>query len=203
MRHRVTSAFTAVACAFATAASAGKLISSWHDPSAGTLNFQKVLILVIAPHESQRQFGEVELSRLMKRTTGVPSYTVMTPADVASKETVLAFMARERFDGAVVMKFIGAAQEVSDPGVYIPTYSGFWDYYSTGLSAYRDPGYVRMARQLQMEVQVYSVQAASMKGEKLVWAGLSQTKNPDNAKELLADVVRVVAGDLKKHRLIN
>src|SRR5688572_12626660 len=110
MRLRVTSSLTALACALAAVASAGKLISSWHDPAAGTLNFQKVLILVIAPHESQRQFGEVELSRLMKRTTGVPSYTVMTPADVESKETVLAFMARERFDGAVVMKFIGAAQ---------------------------------------------------------------------------------------------
>lgn len=187
-----------IACALATPAAAGtKLVSSWRAPDAGPLNFQKVLVLCIAPYESQRQFGETELSRLMKRTRGVPSYTVMTPADVESKEKVLAFMAREGFDGAVVMRFIGAGQRVTEGSVYIPTYTGFWDYYSVAAPMMRDPNYVRMDRMLQMETQVFAT-----KDDKLIWAGLSTTKNPDSARELVADVARAVAADLKKQKLI-
>ena len=200
MRHVPrTSALAVLACTLAAGAAAGtKMISSWKEPNTGPLNFQKVLVLCIAPHESQRQFAEAELVGLMKRTRGVASYMVMTPADVESKEKVLAFMAREGFDGALVMRFIGAGQKVTDPGVYIPTYSGFWDYYSTAAPMMRDPGYIRMERLLQLETQVYA-----MKDDKLVWAGLSQTKNPDSARELVADVARAVAADLKKHKLID
>jgi hypothetical protein len=194
-----TPSLTLLACTLAASAGAGtKLISSWREPSVGALNFQKVLVLCIAPHESQRQFAETELVRLMKRTRGVASYMVMTPADVESKEKVQAFMAREGFDGAVVMRFIGNAQQLTQEGSYVPSYTGFWDYYSVAAPMMHDPGYVRMDRMLQMETQVYAT-----KNDKLVWAGLSQTKNPDSARELVADVAKAVAADLKKHRLIN
>jgi len=95
------------------------------------------------------------------------------------------------------MRFVGAGQKTHDPGVYIPTYTGFWDYYSVAAPMMRDPGYIRMDRLLQMETQVFAT-----KGDKLVWAGLSETKNPDSAKQLVADVARAVAADLKKQRLI-
>lgn len=189
----------ALTVALAAQASAGtKLISSWKEPSAGPLNFQKVLVLCITPHESQRQFAETELVGLMKRTKGVASYMVMQPADMQSKETAFAFLAREGFDGAVVMRFVGAGQKVTDPGVYIPTYTGFWDYYSVGASMMMDPGYVRMDRLLQMETQVFTT-----KNDKVIWSGLSETKNPDSARALVADVARAVAGDLRKHHLID
>jgi hypothetical protein len=199
MRHSAQTLSVAVlATTLAAQASAGtKLISSWKEPSTGPLNFQKVLVLCIAPHESQRQFAEMELVGLMKRTRGVASYMVMQPADMQNKETALAFMAREGFDGAVVMRFIGAGQQVTDPGVYIPTYTGFWDYYSVAAPMMLDPGYIRMDRLLQMETQVFAT-----KNDKLVWSGLSETKNPDSARELVADVARAVAGDLRKHHLI-
>lgn len=202
MRHsakKMPLSVAVLAATLAAPASAGtKLISSWKEPSTGALNFQKVLVICLTPHESQRQFAETELVRLMKRTRGVASYMVMQPSDMQSKETALAFMAREAFDGAVVMRFIGAGQEVTDPGVYIPTYTGFWDYYSVAAPMMLDPGYVRMDRLLQMETQVFAT-----KNDKLVWSGLSETKNPDSAKELVADVAKAVAGDLRKHRLVN
>jgi len=85
-------------------------------------------------------------------------------AAVESKEKVLAFMTREAFDGAVVMRFVGAGQKTHDPGVYIPTYTGFWDYYSVAAPMMRDPGYIRMDRLLQMETQVFAT-----KGDKPEW----------------------------------
>src|SRR5688572_13281802 len=51
------------------------LITSWREPSATPRQFQKVLVLFFAPHESQREFGESELVRLMTRTRGVAAYT--------------------------------------------------------------------------------------------------------------------------------
>jgi hypothetical protein len=193
-----TLSLATLACVLAAQASGGtKLLSSWHDPAAGPLNLQKVLVLCIAPHESQRQFGEAELVRLMKRTRGVASYTVMKPSDVESKETAFAFMAREGFDGAVVMRFIGTGHQVTEVSAYIPTYTGFWDYYSFAGAMMLDPGYVRMERMAQMETQVFTT-----KNDKVVWSGLSQTKNPDSARELIKDVAQAVASDLRKHRLI-
>ena len=41
------------------------LVTSWRAPALTPQQFQKVLVLFFAPHESQRQFGESELVRLM------------------------------------------------------------------------------------------------------------------------------------------
>jgi hypothetical protein len=200
MRRRPSRLFlAAVGTALATDAAAGtKLVSSWRDPSAGLLRFEKVLVLCVAPYESQSQFAEAELVRLMKRTRGVAAHTVMSPGEAKDGEKMRAVMAREGFDGALTMRFVDTAQQITErAGGYVPAHTGFWDNYSGGFAVIYDPGYVKMDRAMQMETQVYS-----MKDGKLVWSGLSQTMNPKSAQQLVDDVARTVAGALRKARLI-
>ena len=175
------------------------LATSWRAPALTPQQFQKVLVLFFAPHESQRQFGESELVRLMTRTRGVAGYTVLTPDDLKSVDKVKAVMAREGFDGAVAMRFVETTHEFTrdSAGAYAPSYAAFWDYYDVAWPLINDPGYVRMDRAMQMETRVYQ-----MTDGKLLWSGLSKTMNPDSAKEFVAQVAQTVAADLRKQGVI-
>jgi hypothetical protein len=51
---------------------------------------------------------------------------------------------------------------------------------------------------MHMETQVYS-----MRDDKLIWSGVTQTKNPKSAQQLVEDVARAVAADLRKQHLID
>jgi hypothetical protein len=60
-----------------------------------------------------------------------------------------------------------------------------------------DIGYVHTERVYHMETQVYS-----MKDDKLVWYGITKTTNPKNAKQLVEEVAKEVAKDLRKQGFI-
>jgi hypothetical protein len=199
MRRGPALLLAALGCALAADAAAGtKLVSSWRDPAAGPLQFKKVLVFCMAPHESQQQFGEATLVRLMKRTQGVAAYTVLTPDDLKDREKVRALMARDGYDGAATLRFVGTDLPVFEKeGGYVPLHNSFWDTYAGGFSVVYDPGYVIMDRLVQMETQVYS-----MKEGRLVWSGVSVTKNPKSAEKLVEDVAKAVADALRKQRLI-
>lgn len=188
-----------LALGMAPGASAGtKLVTSWQEPSVTRLDFKKVLVVVFAPHESQRRFGEAELVKLMKKTHGVPAYTVMNEEDIKDEPRMRAIMAREDFDGAITMRFLGASETLTyQAGLYVPSHSGFWSYYSVAWPLVYDVGYMHMDRSVNMEIQVYS-----LADDKVVWSGLSETKNPKTAQALVNDVARAVADNFRKRKLI-
>ena len=189
----------AIGCGVASSAGAGtKLVSSFREPAAGPLKFGKVLVLVIAPHESQMQFGEAVLVGLMKNTHGTSAHAAMPKDDARDEQKMRAFMAKEAFDGAVTMRLLASGQETTSvAGVYAPSYTGFWNYYSYAWPLVTDIGYVHSERLFHMETQVYS-----LKDDKIVWGGITKTTNPKNARQLVEEVAQTVAKDLKKQRLI-
>src|SRR5262245_1946735 len=188
-----------LACGLAASATAGtKVVSSWREPSAGALKFGKVLVLVIAPHESQMQFGEGLLVGLMKRTRGVSAHSVLPKDGAKDEQKMRALMAKEGFDGAVTLRLLEPGQvNTAQAGAYAPAYMNYWSYYSYAWPLVTDIGYLQTERVYPMEVQVYS-----MKDEKLVWSGITKTTNPKSAKQLVEEVAREVAKDLRKQHLI-
>jgi hypothetical protein len=188
-----------LACGFAASASAGtKLVSTWREPSAGPLKFGKVLVLVFAPHESQMQFAEGLLVGMMKRTRGVAAHSMMPKDDVKDEQKMRAFMAKEAFDGAVTLRVLEPGQvSTAQAGAYAPAYMNYWSYYSYAWPLVTDIGYVHTERVYPMEVQFYS-----MKDDKVVWSAITKTTNPKDARQLVEDVARTVAKDLKKQRLV-
>jgi hypothetical protein len=186
-------------CALAPGASAGtKLISSWHEPSLTRLDFKKVLVVCFAPHESQRRFGEAELVKLMKKTHGVAAYTVMTEDDIKDEARMRAIMAREGFDGAITMRFVGAGDTMTyQAGLYAPAHSGFWSYYSMAWPLVYDVGYMHIDHKMNMETHVYS-----LADDKVVWIAITETKNPKTAQKLVNEVAEAVVSNMRKRKLI-
>jgi hypothetical protein len=199
-RRKVVTFLAALACGTAASqAHAGtKLVSSFREPSAGPLKFKKVLVLVIAPHESQMQFGEAVLTNLMKRTHGISAHAVMTGADARDEQKMRAYMEKEAFDGAVTMRLLAAGQETTSQwGVNASSYTGFWSYYSYAWPLVTDIGYVHTERLFHMETQVYSV-----KDDKLVWGAITKTTNPKDARQLVEQVAKTVGDALRKQQLV-
>ena len=187
-----------LACGLAGSASAGtKMVKTWSEPGLGPLKFQKVLVLVIAPHESQMQFGEAVLVSLMKRTHGISAHSVLPNDDAKDEQKMRAFMAREAFDGAVTLRLMASSQEATSTAGIVPLYTGFWNYYGYAWPMVSDVGYVHTERLFYMETLVYS-----LKDDKVVWSGISKTKDPKNARQLVEEVAAAVGKDLKKRQLV-
>jgi len=201
MSHpRVVTLAAALACGLAASAGAGtKMVSTWSEPAGGPLKFARVLVLVIAPHESQMQYGEAVLVSLMKGTQGVSAHSVMPNDDAKDEQKMRAYLAKESFDGAVTMRLMASGQQTTaTAGIYAPAHTGFWNYYSYAWPLVTDIGYVHSERAFAMETQVYS-----LKDDKVVWGGISKTTDPKDARQLVEDVARAVAKDLKKRKLID
>ena len=59
------------------------------------------------------------------------------------------------------------------------------------------PGYSRENLILVIETLIYSVPR-----DKLLWAGVSETKNPKQLQQVIADVVDSAAKEMKKQGLV-
>jgi hypothetical protein len=188
-----------LACGLAPDARAGtKVISSWHEPSLTRLDFKKVLVVCFAPHESQRRFGEAEIVKRMTKTNAVAAYSVMTEDDVKDEQRMRAIMAREGFDGAITMRFVGAGDTMTyQAGLYASAHSGFWSYYSMAWPLVYDMGYMHIDHKMNMETHVYS-----LADDKVVWIALTETKNPKTAEKLVDEVARAVVSNMRKRKLI-
>jgi hypothetical protein len=181
--------------------------STWKAPEAGPLNFQgqKVAAVVMSPHESTRLGAEGELARELTRrgVEGIPAYNLIPPNETRDKEKAKALFTAAGIAGVVVMRALGTEKEItSSPGGYYwnaPYYGSFWGtgFYGYGWGAVYDPGYLRTDTIVNVETLVYD-----LKADKLVWAGKSQSTNPDRVDTLIKELVAGAAAEMKKQGLI-
>jgi hypothetical protein len=69
--------------------------------------------------------------------------------------------------------------------------------YGYGWGAAYSPGYLRTDTIVNVETLVYD-----LKADKLVWAGKSQSTNPDRVDALIKELVAAAAAEMKKQGLI-
>ena len=175
-----------------------KLTSSWREPTAGPLKFAKVIVIVIATDETIRRTAEDQLVGMVKKTTAVASYTLISANDLQDKEAARAHVTAGGFDGALVMRVAGKEdRERWVAGSYPTSYYSFYGYYGYAGAMVYSPSYLVTDTIVNVETNVYSV-----KDDKLIWSGLSETFNPKSTQALIGDVARAVAWDLKKQGLI-
>jgi hypothetical protein len=79
-----------------------------------------------------------------------------------------------------------------------PFYSSFWGYYGYGWASMPTyiPGYVDVDTFVVVETTIYSVPQ-----NKLVWAAVSETKNPKDLRAFLKDLSSAVVKELHKQGL--
>jgi hypothetical protein len=179
---------------------------SWKAPEAGPLNFKgkKVAALVISKDESVRFGAEDALAREITKlgATGVPAYSVIPKELLQDKEKAKEFLAKGGVVGAVTMRVVGKDQNISSsPATYYSgtAYATFWGggYYGTGWGGVYDPGYLRTDTIVSVETLVYSLEQ-----DKLVWAGRSETTNPEKVRTFVAELAVGAAAQMKKLGLV-
>jgi len=79
-----------------------------------------------------------------------------------------------------------------------PFYNSFWGYYGYGWSSMPTyiPGYVDVDTFVVVETTIYSIPR-----NKLIWAAVSETKNPKDLRAFLKDLSSAVVKELHKQGL--
>lgn len=179
-----------------------RILSSWKDPSAEGIRFQKVVVIGLAKNPATRRIAE---DRIVQGSTAgqvVASYTFVSDAELGDVEAVKAKVVAAGFDGAVVMRPIGTqVRQTVVQGAPLPPfgapYGTLWGYYGYGWPAAYAPDVVQTDRYVEVETLVYSVPDA-----KLLWGARSETVNPASVNALVDDVAKAVREALREQGLI-
>jgi hypothetical protein len=191
----------ALACVVATAAP--QLKSSWRNMDPAATPVSNIIVIGFTKDQAARRLAEDALAAEIRKlgAKAVPSYTIIPsqlPKEAAAiKEQVVS----GGFDGALVARVAGVSQEQSwDPGFapVMPTYYATpWTYWGYWYPYAWDPFYLQTDTIVRIETIVYSV-----KGEVMIWSGLSESTNPGSVRTLIRQVAGPVAADMKKRNVI-
>jgi hypothetical protein len=155
----------------------------------------KVAAVVLIGNPSSRRVAEDTLAREISRrgALGVPLYRMLPNAKEGDEAEVRAALEKAQFKGVVVMRPIGAKQQLSvtaQPGY--PHYWGGYYGYSWGTSyEYRADTIV------SVDIRVYSLEQ-----NQLIWAGESKTTNPERVDEFVIELADATADELRLRGLI-
>jgi hypothetical protein len=196
-----------VSLALASSAHAGtKIVESWADAQFGKIKFKNVLAIVASKDASLRRTAEDEICKNVVKTACTRGYTIISEAEAGDKEKVVAKIKAGGFDGVVLLRALGGDGGMTrEAGAARPTY--YWTFYSyydywggswgvPYIAA--DTSMTKAQTYMTLETNIYDLST-----DKLVWAGSTQTKNPDSARELVRDVTKTVRKDLKAKGLVD
>lgn len=184
---------------------ATRFSSTWVDPAAGPTDWdgQKVVAFVLSARDSIRLGAEETLARELtsRGAQGIAGHTIV-PKDVTEdQDRVRELLSSAGVVGAVVMRVVSQTQQISSsPGVvsytgsYYPSFYGYWNY---GWSAMYQPGQIQSDTIVSIETLLYSVV-----DDKLLWAGLSKTTNPENIPKFINQLVSAVGKEIRKTGLV-
>jgi hypothetical protein len=198
------SSFVAVALAatvpLAGCASTG-FTSTWRNPEAVPLEAKgaRVAALVMTKNEATRRAAEDALAREItaQGAQGVPMYSIADAAGTDEAQTRAA-LEKQGFAAVVTMRPVGSQQQITATTYAGPGYSGFWGgYYGYGWGAPYGGTEIRTDTIVSVETLIYS-----LKQNKLVWGGQSQTTNPSNVDNFVREVATAAAKELRNQGLI-
>ncbi len=181
----------------ACAASTGRMMQSWKDPSVKKLDFERVVAIGISDDGPTRRLAEAEMVKIIG-PDAVAASEVIPEAERKDVDKVRARLVAEGFDGAITIRLVGAETELRNEQDPLPTaYYTIWGYYGFVTIAERGPSYLAVDSKLQIEVNIYSLE-----NEKLLWSGTIETLQPRLIETLVKDVAEIVSRRLKREGLI-
>ena len=201
---RACSALLMLALAGCTAST--KLVNTWKAPDAAPLTLKPgdlVIAMVMSKEETTRRTGEDLLGEELRQRglRPIPSFTLIPTDQVDNKEKAAAAIQDAGAAALVAMRPIAVnKQQTFVPPTYAGPggpYGGWGPYYGYGWGAAYSPGYVVTDTIVRVETLVFD-----LKQNKLVWAGQSETTNPDNLGQFMRDLVKAVGADMRKKGLI-
>jgi hypothetical protein len=180
-----------------------KYRTTWRASDAGSLSFvgKKVAALVISSDESLRMSSEEALVRELtaRGLQGVAAYRLVPREELRNAERARPWFERASIEGVVALRPIEVeTKKTYTPDLWAtPYYGTLWGYYGYGWGNVAGPGSVSHHTVLTVETLIYSVPR-----DRLLWAGVSETKSPSSVQKVVAELVKSAARELKKQGLI-
>jgi hypothetical protein len=179
--------------------------STWRavDARPVQLSGRKVVGLFVGTNPAVRKRAEDAMAREIsaRGADGVPAYTVLSDEEIKDQDASRAKLDGLGFSGVVVMRVVGRETQYSyEPAVVWvrPQYRRFWGgYWPWGWARVGEPGYLAVDRILKVETLVYSLEQ-----DKLIWAGVSRTVDPDHVEGLIQDLSRAVSERMARDGLL-
>lgn len=178
--------------------------ATWKNPAAGNVTYagKRVVGLIVSDDMALRQSAEEALARELtaKGVRGVPAYQMIPKEEVRDKDRAKAWFERTTTAGVVIMRLVDVNKETR-PSVVAwqsaPYYGSLWGYYPYVWGATFDLSGNRTTVTVAVETLVFDVA-----GNRLLWAGTSETTNPKGAQALVKSLVNAAAEQMQKDGLI-
>lgn len=174
------------------------MMQKWSAPDAGKYQFEHILTLCIIKDETTRQMVEDSMAAQVKKGNALASYNVLKEAEMQNKEQAKSKVLKMGFDGAIVMRPLRIEDRVNYvPGSYPPFYGSFWGYYGWAWSPIYASDYVYTDKVVQVETTIYSI-----KDDKLLWVSVSETTNPESARDVVVGVAKAIGKEARKRGFV-
>ncbi len=161
---------------------------------------KKVAALVIAQDDSLRVAGEEALVRELtaRGLESVATYRIAPKEELQSADRAKGWFEKANVDGVVAVRPVSTEKRTTyNPGTWMnPYYSTFWGYYGYGWGSMYIPGSVQKDTVVVVETTIYSVPR-----NQLLWAAVSETKNPKDLQRFVEDLVKESVKELHKQGL--
>jgi tRNA-dihydrouridine synthase len=188
-----------------------KFRTTWKASEVSRLELdegQKVLVMVMSAREESRNGIEALLVQELARRgiEAVPAYAVIPNSAVQDKDQARPYIEKTGARYALVMRVAGREKELRGSGpdytavpVYTgPYYGGFYGgYYTFGWGMAYSAGNLQIDEVVHVETLVYDLRT-----DDLIWAGMSDTMNPDTAQKVVKDLIKEVGKEMKKQGLV-
>ena len=196
---RVSSAVTLLLLAGCAAST--RFVNTWSAPDAAPLRLlagDTVVAMVISRNELTRRSGEDALAAELSRhgLQVIPAYRLLSVEQALQKERALATLHETGAVAAFVVRPLQTTRQATyiPPTYWAPVPYGAWGpYYGYGWGAAYSPGYVVTDTVLRLEILAYD-----LRQEKLLWAGQSETTNPETLDSFVRDVVKVAGEEMTR-----
>jgi hypothetical protein len=176
----------------------------WMDQGIRQEPIKKIMIIGI--HESsmiRRVFEEqIAASFESRGVTAISSLELIPPNKEIDRDLIKSAIEGSDVDAVLVTRLIGIDKQTewvqgSDYVVPRGHYNTFYGYYSTTYQVVHDPGYLVDYTIVNLETNIYDVAT-----EKLVWAALSETFDPQSSLEIIDSLGKKVIRELSESGMI-
>ena len=180
--------FSIVSVTLMSCGSSTRIINSWSDPEMtdNPNEWEKVLVIVQSPNEGMRRVAEDRVASLNPKI--IVSYTILSESVVQDKERSRELIESADIDAIMTFKLIDEETQLNyTPGTYnyYDYRMGYWGYHDYYWGNYYNSGYYTTDMVYSVETQVFS-----MKDNKLVYAAVSETTNPDRIDDAIEEVTK-------------
>jgi hypothetical protein len=199
-----TSVMTAAVAATAvlTLSAAVKFTSTFKSMDASSVSFagKKVAALVISNDDSLRVAGEESLVRELsaRGMQGVATYRIAPKEELRRADTARPWFEKASVEGVVAVRPVSAeTRQTYTSGTWVtPDYGSLWGYYSYGWGAVYVLGSSQKETAVVVETTIYSVPR-----NQLLWAAVSETKNPRDLRAFVEELVKASVAEMQKQGL--